>query len=181
MNNSIYIAHNKPQFFIKGLRFLLFCGIIVIEKDNRRDSMAGTLIMMMGIQGSGKSTFCRLFLTDEYERVDTLDQAISAICGGTDIIFDAINGSCTQRAACISAAKSAGCRVIGYYLDRAAEDCVASSKVPREQIYSALDAFEMPELDEGYDELYRVENDGEIMAICPWGEENDELFDFDFT
>ena len=143
--------------------------------------MKGTLIIMMGIQGSGKSTFCELFLADEYKRAGTLDQVISAIYGGTDVIFDAINGSCTERAACISVAKSSGYRVIGYYLDRDVEDCVASSKVARDEIYATFESFEMPDVDEGYDELYRVENDGEIMAICPWGEENDEFFDFNFT
>ena len=142
--------------------------------------MAGTLIIMMGIQGSGKSTFCDLFLADGYDRVNTYDKARAVFDGGADVIFDAINGSRAERAACISAAKAAGYRVIGYCLERAVEDCVASSKASRDEIYATLESFEMPDGDEGFDELYRIENDGEIMTICPWGEQDDELFDFDF-
>ena len=143
--------------------------------------MPHTLIIMMGIQGSGKSTFCDLFLADGYDRVNTYDKARAAFDGGADVIFDAINSRHTERADCISVAKAAGYRVIGYCLDRDIEDCVASSKVARDEIYATFESFEMPDVDECYDELYRVENDGEIMAICPWGEENDEFFDFNFT
>jgi predicted kinase len=143
--------------------------------------MAGTFIIMMGIQGSGKSTFCDLFLADGYDRLNTYDKARAAFDGGADVILDAINDSRAERAACISAAKATGYRVIGYCLERAVEDCAASSKASRDAIYATLESFEMPEIDEGYDELYRVENDGEIMAICPWGEQDDEFFDCDFV
>ena len=72
------------------MRFWLFCGIIVIEKDKWRAAiMAGTLILMMGIHGSGKSTFCELFLADGYNTVETCDEAIAALSNGEDVILDA--------------------------------------------------------------------------------------------
>ena len=143
--------------------------------------MAGTLILMMGIHGSGKSTFCELFLADGYNTVETCGEAIAVLENGEDVILDAINGSRAERVACILAAKESGCRVIGYYLDRDAEGCAAAIQLSIDEIRAMTESFEPPDLDEGFDELYRVENDGEIMAICPWGEENDEFFDFELT
>ena len=142
--------------------------------------MMRTFIIMMGIQSSGKSTFRELFLNDGYNTVNEAVQVRSLFADGVDVIFDAVNGSRAERESCIEAARSSGYRVIGYYLDRDICQISESLNIPIGEIEKALEQFDMPDLDEGYDELYRVENDGEIMSICPWGEENDELFGFDF-
>ena len=76
-----------------------------------------TLVIMMGIQGSGKSTFYHRFLESEYVHInlDTLktryreSTAFSeAIANGENIAVDNTNPTKADRARYISVAKAAG-------------------------------------------------------------------------
>ena len=148
-----------------------------------------TLVIMIGIQGSGKSTFCREMLSDEFVRInlDTLktryrEQALLAesIAAGKSIVIDNTNPTRADRARYIAAAKGNGYRVIGYFMQSILQDCIArnerrkgKAKVPVIAIAATSNKLEMPSVREGFDELYFVANDGKTMTVSEWRETNE--------
>lgn len=148
-----------------------------------------TAFIMIGIQGSGKSEFCRRFLADAARvNLDTLktrnnEKRMIADCHvhGVDYVVDNTNPTRADRTRYISAAKEAGYRVIGYFMQSRLQDCIARNdrregkeKIPAKAIAMTANKLELPSKDEGFDELYFVANDGEAMTISEW-RENDEL------
>ncbi len=146
--------------------------------------MQKTLAIMMGLQGSGKSTFYQRFLSEDYVRVnlDTLktrakerDLVKKCMEDGVSFAIDNTNPTKTDRARYIPDAKQAGYRVIGYFMESKIKDCLArneqrigNEKVPQIAILGTSSKLEMPSYDEGFDELYFVANDGITMKIDKW-------------
>ena len=143
-----------------------------------------TLVIMMGIQGSGKSTFYHRFLASEYGHInlDTLktryreSTAFSeAIANGENIAVDNTNPTKADRARYISAAKAAGYKIIGYFMESKLKVCMernekrdGKAKVPSKAIAATSNKLQMPSYDEGFDKLYFVSNDGENMTVSEW-------------
>ena len=143
-----------------------------------------TLVIMMGIQGSGKSTFYHRFLASEYVHInlDTLktryreSTAFSeAIANGENIAVDNTNPTKADRARYISAAKAAGYKIIGYFMESKLKVCMernekreGKAKVPSKAIAATSNKLQMPSYDEGFDKLYFVSNDGENMTVTEW-------------
>lgn len=93
--------------------------------------------IMIGIQGSGKSEFCRRYLPD-VERInrDTLktrnnEKRIIADCyaRGVDYVVDNTNPTKEDRARYIPAAKAEGYRVVGYFMQSRLQDCIARNSL----------------------------------------------------
>lgn len=148
-----------------------------------------TAYIMIGIQGSGKSEFCRRFLAGvERVNLDTLktrnnEKSMIADCHarGVDYVVDNTNPTRSDRARYIPAAKAAGYHVVGYFMQSRLHDCIARNdrregkdRIPAKAIAMTSNRLEMPSRSEGFDELYFVANDGETMMISEW-RENDEL------
>lgn len=153
------------------------------------DRKAKTAFIMIGIQGSGKSEFCRRFLPGiERINLDTLKtrknerRAITAChIRGLDYVVDNTNPAREDRARYISAAKAMGYRVVGYFMQSRLQECIARNnlregkeRIPAKAIAMTSDKLEMPSKAEGFDELYFVANDGTDMKISEW-RGNDEL------
>ena len=147
-----------------------------------------TAYIMIGIQGSGKSEFCRRFLPDaERINLDTLktrnnEKRMIADCHarGIDYVVDNTNPTKEERARYIPAAKAAGYRVIGYFMQSRLQECIARNNlregkevVPAKAIAMTSNKLEMPGKNEGFDELYFVANDGVTMTVSEWREENE--------
>ena len=142
------------------------------------------MIIMMGLQGSGKSTFYLKFLSEEYIRVnlDTLktrhqerlliDKCIGE---GKNFVIDNTNPTRADRARYISLAKEQGYHVIGYFMESKIKNCIArnalregKARVPNTAIAATSNKLEIPSYEEGFDELYFVKNDGVSMTIEEW-------------
>lgn len=137
------------------------------------------MVIMMGVPGSGKSTFYQRFLQRDFVRVDPdilhtrhrEDLLIEAcISIGRSFAVDNTNPQRTDRARYIPAAKAAGYRVIGCYMDTHIVDCMARSRTgqirhPAASIASLSRKLEVPTLSEGFDELYFVNNTGREMRV----------------
>ena len=142
------------------------------------------MIIMMGLQGSGKSTFYLKFLSEDYIRVnlDTLktrhrerlliDECIGE---GKNFVIDNTNPTRADRARYISLAKEQGYHVIGYFMESKIKDCIArnslregKARVPNTAIASTSNKLEIPSYEEKFDELYFVKNDGVSMTIEEW-------------
>lgn len=153
------------------------------------DRKAKTAFIMIGIQGSGKSEFCRRYLPGiERINLDTLKtrrnerRAITAChVRGVDYVVDNTNPAREDRARYIPEAKAMGYRVIGYFMQSRLQECIARNnqregkeRIPAKAIAMTSNRLEMPSFDEGFDELYFVANDGSEMIISEW-RENDDL------
>ena len=146
--------------------------------------MQKTMIIMMGLQGSGKSTFYEKYLSKDHVRVnlDTLktrnkehlliDECLSE---GKNFAIDNTNPTCEDRARYISLAQEHGYRIVGYFMESKIKDCIdrnalreGKARVPNTAIAATSNKLEIPSYEEGFDELYFVKNDGESMIIEEW-------------
>lgn len=145
-----------------------------------------TAYIMMGIQGSGKSTFCKSFLSNVQRiNLDTLhtrnkEDLMIKDCQekGLDYVVDNTNPTREDRARYIPEAKKAGYRVIGYFMQSRLKECIernnlreGKEKIPVKGIVMTSNKLEMPSFSEGFDELYYVQIVGKTMTISEWREE----------
>ena len=146
--------------------------------------MQKTLVIMIGLQGSGKSTFYEKHLSANYIRVnlDTLKtrhQESLLINGclseGKSFAVDNTNPTREERMRYISLAKANGYHIVGYFMESKIKDCIArnslregKARVPNKAIAATSNKLEIPSFDEGFDELYFVKNDGITMTVDPW-------------
>ena len=146
--------------------------------------MEKIMVIMIGIQGSGKSTFYQNYLADNYVRVnlDTLKTRhqeglliSECIKAGKNFAVDNTNPTKEDRLRYIPIAKAAGYRVIGYFMESKLKDCIArneqrhgAARIPSMAIAATSNRLQMPSYDEGFDELYFVKNDGQTMTVEKW-------------
>ncbi|MDE6621744.1 MAG: ATP-binding protein [Lachnospiraceae bacterium] len=143
------------------------------------------MAVMIGIQASGKSTFCRSDLS-AYDRInlDTLHTrnreniAIDeAFRFQRDMVIDNTNPTAEDRKKYILKAKENGYRIVGYFLQSRIQDCIArnelregKAKVPVKAIAATSKKLEMPSYDEGFDELYFVRITDTGTVVEKWRE-----------
>ena len=146
--------------------------------------MSKTIVILMGLQGSGKSTFYSRHLANEFVRVnlDTLktrhqEKLLIEECMQNESSFavDNTNPTRLDRERYIKPAKEAGYRVIGYFFESKIKDCMqrnalreGKARVPEKAIAATSNKLEIPSFGEGFDELYFVKNNGEAMTIEEW-------------
>ena len=146
--------------------------------------MQKNMIILIGLQGSGKSTFYEKHLAGTYVRVnlDTLktrhrESLLIRECleQGKSFAIDNTNPTREDRARYIPIAKDQGYHVIGYFLESKLKNCIArnalregKARVPDNAIAATSNKLELPSLEEGFDELYFVKNDGTAMTVVPW-------------
>lgn len=148
--------------------------------------MKKTMVILMGIQGSGKSTFYRTYLAQDYVRVnlDTLKTrhqekllVDKCLAEGKSFAVDNTNPTKEDRQRYILPAKQAGFQIIGYFMESKLQVCMerndrrkGKEKIPAMAIAATSNKLEMPSYDEGFYELYFVKNDGQTMTIERWKE-----------
>ena len=130
------------------------------------------MVLFIGIPATGKSSFYkeRFFLTHVRINRDMLatrhrEELLIKACleGKTKFVVENTNLTRAVRAQYIAVAKNAGFRVVGYYFESPAIDAVNRNKlrpehehVPGVAIWAANKRLELPAIEEGFDELYRV-------------------------
>ncbi|MDE6054899.1 MAG: AAA family ATPase [Lachnospiraceae bacterium] len=143
------------------------------------------MAVMTGIQASGKSAFCKNYLS-AYDRInlDTLhtrnkentaiDEALQA---KRDMVIDNTNPTLEDRKKYIAKAKENGYKVIGYFMQSRIQDCIARNelregkeKVPAKAIAATSKKLEMPSYEEGFDELYFVRITETGTVVEKWQE-----------
>lgn len=148
--------------------------------------MDKTLVILMGIQGSGKSTFYHKHLAADFLHVnlDTLKTRYQerllierCIQQSKSFAVDNTNPTKADRQRYIPAAKDAGYRVVGYFMESKLQSCIernnrrtGSARIPAMAIAATSNKLQMPSYDEGFDEIYFVKNDGKQMTIENWRE-----------
>lgn len=138
-----------------------------------------TLIVLTGIQGSGKSEFCiKNFTKIDIVRInlDNLKSRIkedalikNCIIKNKSLIIDNINVTVLQRKKYIDLAKENNYKVISYYIKCEIDVAIARNKlregfahVPNFVIYTTCKNLVIPSKEEGFDALYVVNNSKNI-------------------
>ncbi|MBX9580098.1 MAG: AAA family ATPase [Gemmataceae bacterium] len=132
-------------------------------------------VILVGLQGAGKSTLCkdRFFATHVRVNLDMLrtrhrERRLVAVRAETGAAFvvDNTNPTRAERAVYIQVAKAAGFRVVGYYFQSRVEDCKRPNEgrplgqqVPLKGLLGTAGRLELPARGEGFDELYYVRAD----------------------
>lgn len=143
-------------------------------------------VVLMGIQATGKSSFYRVRFADTHVRInlDMLktrhrEARMLEVCVDTQqpFVIDNTNPSKEDRQRYVSAARSAGMTVVGYYFESAIDDALArnagrseTKRVPEVGVRGTHARLELPSLDEGFDELHYVRLIDGTFQIEDWRE-----------
>ena len=146
-------------------------------RSGRRKRKAETdleAVILVGIQGAGKSTFYRERFAGTHARIN-LDELKTrerereffeeCLRGKRSFVVDNTNMKVADRARYIAAARAAGYRVVGYFLESSLKDAMrrnnlrtGKAKVPVPAIAGALKRLEPIRKDEGFDQIFRVKS-----------------------
>ena len=146
------------------------------------------LILLIGLQGSGKSTFCKQKFSDTHLRLNldmlrtrSREQILFAasLKAKQPVIIDNTNPTPGDRERYIAPAKTAKFKIIGYYFQSSLEDCRrrnelrrARQVVPLVGLLSTYSRLVMPDVSEGFDVLWYVRiADGGEFVIEKWNTE----------
>jgi predicted kinase len=139
-------------------------------------------VILIGIQGSGKSTFCRKYFFDTHVRIslDMLrtrhrESLLLRACleGKQKFVVDNTNITAADRTRYIVPAKAAGFSVVGYYFSSRLEEALrrnrqrtGKSRIPDRGITGMYKRLELPRKDEGFDQLnyVRIAETGEFIV-----------------
>src|SRR5688572_17883301 len=130
------------------------------------------LIVFIGMQGSGKSSFYkeRFYATHVRVNRDMLktghrERRLVEVCLEIQqrVVIDNTNPRRADRAEYIAMARAAKFRVIGYYFKTSIgaaimrnEQRTGAAKIPKVGLFTTYKRLEVPTMDEGFDELYCV-------------------------
>ena len=143
-------------------------------------------LILIGIPGSGKSTFFKDRFADTHVRVnrDMLTTPhrqrvlVEACCrAGIAFALDNTNVTVEERGGVMALAKAAGFTVTGYFLESKIAPCLARNAarpapVPEAGVRGRRNALELPRRAEGFDALWFVRIVGEgAFEVSPYEEE----------
>ena len=158
--------------------------------------MALELVVLMGLQASGKSTFFRERFAATHEHVSKdlfrnnrdrnrrQEQLITAALGaGRSVVMDNTNPTVEDRRTPIRLGREFGARIIGYYFEADPRECLSRNarrqgiaRVPAVAIFATAKKLTPPSPEEGFDELFRVRlrtSGFEVRSWCGAAERDD--------
>ena len=148
------------------------------------------MILLIGIPGSGKSTFAATNFPTRYVKISrdvlrtrarearVLAEALDQL---RDIIIDNTNVKRIERERFILPAKAAGYRVTGFYFRSVIKDCLGrnaqrsgSARIPVAGVIARAKDLEIPSLEEGFDELFYVVITDAGFSVKTWSSDYEE-------
>ena len=152
----------------------------------RTDESVAELVILIGLPGSGKTSFYRdrfaashvhvskdLMRTRRDRQAHQLVLIDQALASGRSVVVDNVNATIADRAVLIQAGRRHGVSIVGYALDTAAAECVqrnsgrtGKDRVPNVAVFAAAKRLQPATRDEGFDRLYRVEAVGGRFQVA---------------
>ncbi|ENV47216.1 hypothetical protein P255_02500 [Acinetobacter brisouii CIP 110357] len=130
------------------------------------------LILFIGIQAAGKSTFYQQYFYHTHLRInlDMLktrhrENIIFEAClaSKTKCVVDNTNVSIEDRARYIQRAQQAGFQIVAYYFETALSHALernaerqGKARIPDRGVHATHRRLQIPQLSEGFDEIYKV-------------------------
>jgi predicted kinase len=157
--------------------------------------MAPELVLFVGLQGSGKSSFYRARFAGTHDLVSKdcfpsnrkparrqrqlVEEALAA---GRSVVVDNTNPTVAERAELIALACSFGAGVVGYYFESRLADCLERNRrregrgrVPDVALYATRKRLCRPALAEGFGRLFYVRLLGKgQFQVLDWQEVPDD-------
>jgi len=149
------------------------------------------LVVFIGLQGSGKSSFYRARFAETHVHVskdrmhndrnrarrqrELVDAALRA---GRSVVVDNTNPRPADREELIHLGREIGAGVVGYYFECDIQDCLARNRkrkgrdrVPDVALFVTRSKLTPPSYGEGFDRLYRVRATGDSQFdVSEWQE-----------
>jgi predicted kinase len=129
-------------------------------------------VILCGVQGSGKSTFCRERLFHSHVRInmDMLQSRhretlllTACLNAKQSFVIDNTNPSTEERARYIAPSRAAGFRVVCYYFESDVRDALVRNelrqgqhRVPERGLLGTFSRFQAPSRKEGFDAIFRA-------------------------
>ncbi len=147
------------------------------------------VVILIGLQASGKSTFYRLRFAGTHALVSKdlypsarnkqrrqMLELTAALEAGKSVVVDNTNSSMEVRAPLIEIARAHHASVTGYYFHSRVSDCIERNRaraqeerVPDVAIYATVSKLQTPRVQEGFDALYFVRQaDGGDFVVEEW-------------
>lgn len=141
------------------------------------------LIIFIGVQASGKSSYCLLHLAHSHLRInlDMLrtrhrENMIFEAClaSKTKTVVDNTNPTKADRARYIQRAKNAGFKVIAYYFETDLNSTLernshrmGKANIPEVGVRATYNKLEVPTPDEGFDQIFKIKiiGKGEFSVV----------------
>jgi predicted kinase len=154
--------------------------------------MSAELVVFIGLQGAGKSSFYRARFAATHDLVSKdrlrnnsrpgrrqrqlIEEALAA---GRSVVVDNTNPTREDRAELIALARSFGATAVGYHFESRLADCLernrqrqGKERVPDVALYATRKRLQAPTPDEGFDQLFFVRLLGEgQFEVLDWNEE----------
>ena len=139
-------------------------------------------VILVGVQGAGKSTFCREKFFDTHVRInlDMLktrrrEDVLLAACleAGQSFVVDNTNARAADRAKYVQAAHAKGFRAVAYFFEVPLRDAMQRNnqrklkqKIPAVAVAATHKKLEPPAKNESFDQIFsvRVNNDGGFIV-----------------
>ena len=149
------------------------------------------LVIFIGLQASGKSSFFRQYLATTHELVSKdlmrnnknrarrqAQLVEAALQAGRSIVVDNTSPTVEERASLIELGQLYNARILGYYFQSQVKDCLernqqrsGKARVPDVAIYATIKKLVRPTYAEGFHQLFYVRIVGHSgFQFQPWRE-----------
>jgi len=137
--------------------------------------VAGQLVIFVGVQAAGKSSFFRERFASTHAHVSKdlmpraardkesrqLAQVEQALLIGQPVVVDNTNPRAADRAPLIELARRYEARVVGYFFEPGIQDSLRRNaarepQVPKVAIFTTAKKLQPPSFEEGFDEIHHV-------------------------